>query len=132
MVIEQTRFGDRLSVRTDVAPETLEAPVPNLVLQPLDENAIKHGIEPHARRGVIELSARRDGDRLLLQVQDNGAGLPAGAAPDEGVGLSNTRARLRQLYGDAHQFEFQNAPGGGLQVRVVIPFRGPRPAVSRG
>jgi len=120
--IEQTRFGERLSVRLDVAPEALEARVPNLVLQPLVENAIQHGIEPHARPGQIELRARREKEMLLLEVRDNGNGLP-GSHPGKGVGVSNTRARLQHLYGNAHRFEFRNGEGGGLVVRVVIPFR---------
>lgn len=121
--IEQTRFGDRLSVRMDIAPEALEARVPNLVLQPLVENAIQHGIEPHARPGQIELRARREDEQLLLEVRDNGNGLPEAGRPVEGVGVSNTRARLQQLYGSAHRFEFRNGEHGGLRVSVVIPFR---------
>ena len=121
--IEQTRFGDRLSVRMDIAPDALEARVPNLVLQPLVENAIQHGIEPHARPGQIELRARREDGKLLLEVRDNGDGLPDPQRSDEGVGVSNTRARLQQLYGDAHRFEFHNGEKGGLLVSVHIPFR---------
>jgi len=121
--IEQTRFGDRLSVRMDIAPETLEARVPNLVLQPLVENAIQHGIEPHARPGQIELRARREAEKLLLQVRDNGNGIANLSRTSEGVGVSNTRARLQQLYGSAHEFEFSNGKDGGLLVSVVIPFR---------
>jgi signal transduction histidine kinase len=121
--IEQTRFGERLSVRMDIAPEALEARVPNLVLQPLVENAIQHGIEPHARPGQIELRARRENEKLLLQVRDNGDGLANPARPAEGIGVSNTRARLQQLYGAAHRFEFSNDKEGGLLVSVVIPFR---------
>lgn len=121
--IEQTRFGSRLAVRLDIDPETLEALVPNLVLQPLVENAIQHGIEPHARPGHIELRARREEQRLLLQVRDNGDGLADPSQPQEGVGVSNTRARLQHLYGEAHRFESCNAEAGGLVVSVVIPFR---------
>jgi two-component system LytT family sensor kinase len=121
--IEQTRFGDRLSVQMDIAPEALEACVPNLVLQPLVENAIQHGIEPHARPGHIELYARREAENLLLQVRDNGNGITNPARSREGVGVSNTRARLQQLYGNAHRFEFSNGKEGGLLVSVVIPFR---------
>jgi LytS/YehU family sensor histidine kinase len=120
--IEQTRFGDRLAVTMEIAPETLDARVPNLILQPLVENAIRHGIEPHARAGRIELRARRLDGSLALEVQDSGAGL-RGAAAIEGVGLSNTRARLRELYGAAHQFDLQDGADGGLRVRLRIPFR---------
>ncbi|MBI3417744.1 MAG: histidine kinase [Verrucomicrobia bacterium] len=119
--IEQTRFGDRLTVKKQIAANTLDARVPNLILQPILENAIRHGIEPHARPGRIELRASRDNGALVLVVRDNGAGLQH--APDEGVGLSNTRARLQQLYGDKQRFEFRNVAEGGLEVSLKIPFR---------
>ena len=122
--IEQTRFGERLTVRLDIAPDTLAARVPNLVLQPLVENAIRHGIEPHARPGRIELSARSEDGRLLLRVSDNGGGLADKQIPAEGVGLANTRARLQQLYGAAHRLEFIHPAGAsGLIVSVTIPLR---------
>jgi LytS/YehU family sensor histidine kinase len=121
--IEQTRFGDRLTVRLEIAPDTLDAQVPNLVLQPLVENAIRHGIEPHAKPGQIRLQARRESGMLQLRVGDNGAGLRENAPPREGVGLSNTRKRLQQLYGDGFKFEFNTAESGGLVVSVAIPFR---------
>jgi two-component system LytT family sensor kinase len=121
--IEQIRFGARLGVKIDAAPDTLAAQVPNLILQPLVENAIRHGIEPHARPGRIEMRARRQGSELTLEVQDNGEGLTGNSAPAEGVGLTNTRARLRTLYGDAHDFELRTTEQGGLLVRMVIPFR---------
>jgi two-component system, LytTR family, sensor kinase len=121
--IEQIRFGDRLTVKTDVALGTLDARVPNLILQPLVENAIRHGIEPHAKPGCIGLKVQREADVLTVEVSDNGAGLRAHEPAAEGVGLSNTRARLRTLYGEAHGFELRDAPGGGLLVRMMIPFR---------
>jgi sensor histidine kinase YesM len=121
--IEQIRFGDRLSVKMEVAPETLEAQVPNFILQPLVENAIRHGIEPRARPGCIELHARRQADALALAVCDNGKGIPDSKPAREGVGLSNTRARLRELYGEAHRFELRSAPEGGLRVEMTIPYR---------
>ena len=120
--IEQIRFGSRLSVEIRAAPETLEARVPNLILQPLVENAIRHGVEPHAQPGRIRLLARRQAGQLTLEVHDNGGGLPS-QCPVDGVGIANTRARLRTLYGAAHQFEFCNPPEGGLLVRLTIPFR---------
>lgn len=119
--IEQTRFGDRLKVRLDVSPETMEAMVPNLLLQPLVENAIQHGVEPYSKPGEVALTARRQGERLLLEVRDNGGGLKEGWR--EGVGLSNVQARLGQLYPGRHQFEMANHQSGGLSVRTVIPFR---------
>ena len=119
--IERIRFQDRLEVEIAAAPDTLEAEVPSLLLQPLVENAIRHGIEPHARRGRIAVSARRDGEELQLSVRDNGGGLPPGGFAREGIGLANTRARLRELYGARHRFELSNLPGGGLEVRLALP-----------
>jgi two-component system LytT family sensor kinase len=123
--IEQTRFQDRLTVRMDVDPMALDACVPNLILQPLVENAIRHGIAPRAAVGLIEIRARRQNGMVQLQVCDNGSGL-ALASPEgltKGIGLSNTRARLEQLYGSAHSFELKSTDGGGLTVTVAIPFR---------
>jgi sensor histidine kinase YesM len=121
--IEQIRFGRRLKVTMEISPDTLDARVPNLILQPLLENAIRHGIEPHAKPGLIELRAQRANGELTLEVSDNGAGVSDANSLDEGVGLSNTRARLRTLYGEAHRFELGNRPEGGLRVRLTIPFR---------
>ncbi len=120
--IEQTRFGDRLVVHRQIDPLTLGARVPNLILQPLVENAIHHGIEPHAHRGEITLASWRDGASLHLEVRDNGKGLsPDLDSPEEGVGLSNTRARIEELYGSAGRMEFRNADSGGLIVHLTIP-----------
>jgi len=124
--IEQTRFGDRLAVRLEIAPETLDALVPNLLLQPLVENAIRHGIEPRAKPGQIELRSRCEGGQLKLEVRDNGVGLSPGRKLEEGVGLSNTRARLKQLYGDRHRFALSEGPGGGLAVCLELPFHAQR------
>jgi signal transduction histidine kinase len=121
--IEQIRFGSRLTVKMNIAPDTLDARVPNLILQPLVENAIRHGIEPRAKPGCIELRSQREAGALTLEVCDNGTGLTANPPATEGVGLSNTRARLQALYGEAHGFELRDAPGGGLLVRLIIPFR---------
>jgi two-component system LytT family sensor kinase len=121
--IEQIRFGDRLSVQMNVADEALDAQVPNLILQPLVENAIRHGIEPRARPGKIELHACRKADALSLAVCDNGKGIPDTKPAREGVGLSNTRERLRELYGEAHRFELRQGAEGGLRVEMTIPYR---------
>ena len=93
------------------------------MLQPLVENAIRHGIERHARPGKIVLRAQRQDNQLELEVQDNGGGLPNGKPLREGIGLSNTRTRLQQLYGAAQKFELKNVETGGLLARVVLPFR---------
>jgi len=121
--IERIRFGDRLTVEMEIGPETLDAQVPNLILQPLVENAICHGIAPRSRSGRLEIRAREERANLLLEVSDNGAGLQGNGPIEEGVGLSNTRARLRELYGPAHQFDLENGPEGGLRVRIRLPFR---------
>jgi LytS/YehU family sensor histidine kinase len=120
--IQQVRFADRLTIQRDIAPAALTARVPNLILQPLVENAIRHGISRHSLPGRIEVLGRLEDGRLRLEVRDNGAGLPRGSSLREGVGLSNTRARLQQLYGSRHLFELGDAPGGGLSVVVEIPY----------
>jgi signal transduction histidine kinase len=122
--IEQTRFRDRLTVVFDVQPDTLDALVPNLILQPLVENSIKHGIGPRPGPGRIDICAQRIGNRLELEVRDNGAGLSATRLSDfnRGVGLANTRSRLQHLYGADHRFEFRQPDRGGLQVLIGIPF----------
>jgi signal transduction histidine kinase len=121
--IEKTRFGPRLNVRLDIEPAVLEALVPNLILQPLVENAIRHGIERRAKPGLVELRARGENGNLTLELSDNGPGLPADQPQREGIGLSNTRARLEQLYGERHRFALLNPATGGLQVQVVLPLR---------
>ena len=122
--IEQTRFRDRLTVVFDVQPDTLDALVPNLMLQPLVENSIKHGIGPKPTPGKIEIRTRRVGSVLELEVRDNGVGLSAARLTDfnRGVGLTNTRSRLQHLYGSSHRFEFRQPPGGGLAVLIAVPL----------
>ena len=128
--IERIRFRDRLTTRIEVDPQALECRVPNLILQPIVENAIRHGVAPRSAPGRVEVRAERKGGSLRLQVKDNGRGLPAGGAcatKGGGVGLSNTRSRLRQLYGAAYSFEIENDPAGGAVVTLEIPFRAPEP-----
>jgi sensor histidine kinase YesM len=132
--IEKTRFADRLQVEMNIEPGTLDARVPNLILQPLVENAIRHGIAASSLAGKIEIAARKSNGSLHLQVRDDGPGLPPGSSrpPREGVGLSNTRARLQQLYGSSHELELENGRTGGLWVRLRIPFdRIARPESAR-
>jgi two-component system, LytTR family, sensor kinase len=121
--IEKTRFGARLTVHIRIDPEALDASVPVLLLQPLVENAVKHGIAPRAAPGVIEVSAHRVGDRLSIAVRDTGLGVPGDrlALLNGGIGLSNTRSRLQHLYPDRHGFVFANVEGG-FCVTVTIPF----------
>jgi signal transduction histidine kinase len=122
--IEETRFTDRLVSRFDVRPEALDALVPNMLLQPLVENAIKHGIARKTGPGHIDVTARREGDKLWMEVRDDGVGLTETAlvALQKGIGVSTTRARLQHLYGADYRFEFHRQPGG-LAVVVVIPWR---------
>lgn len=123
--IEQTRFQDRLQLSMEIDPDTLDASVPNMILQPLVENAIKHGIGPRSSGGRIEIAAHRQNGTLHLRVSDDGRGLPNGeqAALREGVGLANTRARLAHLYGSQHNFELISSPQRGLTLELEIPFR---------
>jgi two-component system LytT family sensor kinase len=123
--IERVRFHDRLTVTMLIEPDTLEARVPNLILQPIVENAIKHGIVSRIAPGEIEISAKRVGDSLALEVKDNGPGLHrehSSGLVKEGLGLGNTRARLEQMYGASHHFDMTDAPEGGLRVTLDIPF----------
>ena len=124
--IEQVRFEDRLRVEWRVDPETYGAKVPHLLLQPLVENAIRHGIAPRAAEGTIEIVAERRNGTLHLAVRDDGAGMGNGDVR-EGVGLANTRTRLRQLYGSRQRLEVRDAPGGGVHVEVELPFTVDRP-----
>jgi signal transduction histidine kinase len=128
--IERIRFRDRLTTSLDVDPQALGCRVPNLILQPIVENAIRHGVAPRSAPGRVEVRAERRGGSLRLRVKDNGRGLPAGGAcatKGGGVGLSNTRARLQQLYGASFVFEIENDPAGGAVVTLEIPFRAPEP-----
>ena len=122
--LQHIRFSDRLSVQITAAPETLDAMVPNLITQPLVENAIRHGLAPRAAPGRVALSARRADARLELSVCDDGVGLPDGwrLASCIGLGLLNTEARLRQLYGADFRFEVRNRQQGGVEAFVSIPL----------
>jgi sensor histidine kinase YesM len=121
--IEKTRFGSRLTVRMEIPEQALDALVPNLILQPLVENAIKHGIERRSKPGLIELRAVCEDQCLRLTLTDNGPGLPAQPSARKGIGVANTRARLAELYGAAHTFELRDAEGGGVVVEVTLPLR---------
>jgi two-component system LytT family sensor kinase len=120
--ISRARFGDRLSIDVDVADATGRALVPFFILQPLVENAIHHGISSHAGAGHVEIGARRDHDRLVLTVTDDGPGIVTTDA-QRGIGLANTKARLEELYGSAQRLELGRPDRGGFRVLVSIPFR---------
>lgn len=123
--IENVRFRDRLTVERDIDPAVLDAEVPSLLLQPLVENAIRHGISRHAGPGVVRVEAGAvDGEWLELRVLDTGPGIEAVAASDgTGVGLANTRARLEQLYGSRQQLTLADRAEGGACATVRLPLR---------
>jgi len=121
--IEKTRFSDRLVVRIEVGPETLDASTPYLILQPLVENAIRHGIAARSSPGCVIVRAARDGVMLVLEVKDDGPGIQSTVASNNGIGISSTRERLEKLYGEAHTFDLSNAVEGGLAVKLAFPFR---------
>ena len=124
LAIEEFRFPDRLRVEVDVSEELLRAEVPNLILQPLVENAIKHGVAKSSSSGLVRIIARRGNGWLELSVEDNGPGLPVGWRWDAepGIGLRNVRSRMKQLYGDQQEFVIQNLEPKGTAARLRIPF----------
>ncbi|MEM0964329.1 MAG: histidine kinase, partial [Bacteroidota bacterium] len=135
--LQRLRFEDRLDVDLDIHPDTVDARVPSFLLQPLVENAFKHGVARVSRQGHVTICAQRDGDRLVLDVLDNGPGLAnvggdgsGGAAPSIGLGVTTTRDRLGRLYGDAATLDLTDrADGVGVRARVVIPFQTVAPPV---
>ncbi len=123
--IESVRFRDRLTTEMRIDPRSLDSQVPNLILQPIVENAIQHGVAPRSTPGLIEILAKQQNGTLRIEVKDNGPGLSVNHRADnvfrKGLGLANTKARLEQLYGTAHRFELTERPGGGLVVAMEIP-----------
>jgi two-component system, LytTR family, sensor kinase len=125
--IEQLRFQDRLHIDLDVAPETLDCRIPNLLLQPIVENAIRHGIAKSSELGLVRIFSRKISDRLLIVVSDNGPGLATNGegkpkSSNFGLGLSTTRSRLEFLYGSEQTFVLNNLPERGLEVRISLPW----------
>jgi sensor histidine kinase YesM len=121
--IEKARLGPRLSVDLRIDPAVMDARVPNLILQPLVENAIRHGISPCPEPGRIQIHAYRDNDFLHLAVKDTGPGLQKPPSALTGIGLANTSARLERLYGTNQRLDLFNSPDGGLRVGITIPFQ---------
>jgi sensor histidine kinase YesM len=126
--IEQVRFGEKLRLDFSLDPAALDATVPNLVLQPLVENAIKHGISRRTRPGTVHLGAKRVDGRLQLEIVDDGPdGSPvesdAGVTRRGGIGLANTRARLEKIYGTDFHLEMTPRPEGGMRVSLDLPWR---------
>ena len=121
--IHTTLMGDRLRIEWDIEPETLDALVPNMLLQPIVENSVEHGLAPLEKGGTVSISARRRDEEIILEVRDNGQGFTDSRAASGGIGLSNTRARLANLYNGSHQISVMRSPGGGATVQIRLPFR---------
>jgi two-component system, LytTR family, sensor kinase len=133
LAVERIRFGDKLNVEVQVSPDALPVTVPRLLLQPLAGNAVKHAISRRTTAGTVRLCARRQGNRLALEIADDGPGESPGPPPAvrTGVGLANTRARLEAVYRDDFQMELLPQPGGGMLVRLDLPWRvAPAPAAT--
>ena len=129
--IEQTRFKDRLTIEKEIDANALACEVPTMILQPLVENAVRHGIGKHRQADRIAIVAQRTNDRLLLEVRNCiGSVENGGPTPARGIGLANTRARLEQLYGRQHSFEIENRGGGGVAVRLSFPATGDGAAIQ--
>ena len=122
--IQQMRFSDRLRIETNIDPATLKALVPSLLLQPLAENAFKHGLSQSGAAGMIRIESHLEKDELHISISDDGAGLPDNwqLKSSSGIGLANTIARLEQLYDGQHKLDIHNRSEGGVEVSVVIPF----------
>jgi LytS/YehU family sensor histidine kinase len=122
LLIERARFGERLCLEQEIEVNALDAVVPTLILQPLVENAVKHGIESQLAPGIIRITAERVGEKLRLAVSDNGRGSDSGPV-SEGVGLRNTRLRLKELYADKGVMEIRSSTGNGFSVEILVPWR---------
>jgi two-component system, LytTR family, sensor kinase len=123
--IEKVRFEDRLEVHLNIADDTLDAQVPHLILQPLVENAVRHGIAKRSSQGELHIQSAQNDGRLSLRIYDNGPGFSEsnGSGSKSGLGLRATRERLQAMYGDHQNFSIRNLPEGGVEVCVQIPFR---------
>lgn len=121
--IQKARFPDRLTVAVSVEEGALGVPVPWLILQPIVENAILHGVAPKSGPGRVDIHGHLEGGSLHLEVNDDGPGVPAGRRVVEGTGLANTRERLAKIYGGASRMTLRNRPTGGISVEIVLPCR---------
>jgi signal transduction histidine kinase len=125
LALMRARFGERLCVNVAVEQGLEQTLVPSMVLQPLVENAVRHGGVTVNGRGTVDVRARRDREHLVLEVQDDGPGSSERVTPQPGIGLSATAERLALLYGEQQRFEAGNAPAGGFLVKIVLPLRTP-------
>jgi sensor histidine kinase YesM len=122
LAIQQVRFADRLSVKIETSPDALEGLVPCFLLQPVIENAIRHGISHLESDGLIETHVERIGDQLRLRVRDNGPGMKAPQSNGHGIGTRNTRERLSYFYPNAHEYVVVEPETGGYEVTILIPY----------
>jgi two-component system LytT family sensor kinase len=139
--IEVVRFGaDKLQVVKEIDPRTLEIPVPSMLLQPLVENSVKHGLEPRMGGGTVTLRSRLERDRLIIEVEDDGVGIApgrthtSGVLQGTGIGMKNVRERLQVLYGEAARFDVHSRPGRGTRITLAFPAQSPdadHPAAPR-
>jgi len=121
--IQKVRFGERLQLSVEVPREFFSAQVPSLILQPMVENAVKHGIARRVHGGAIRIAAFRSNGMLTLSVYNDGPSLPADWETQSGIGISNVRGRLQSLYGEGFQLNLRNQAPGGVEVSVSVPFR---------
>jgi two-component system LytT family sensor kinase len=124
LAIEVMRFGDKLRFEKDVAADTLDMLVPSMLLQPLIENCVKHGLSSKVEGGTIQLRCRRVDSRLLLWVEDDGVGIPASKLAtlrEQGIGVSNVSERLNVLFGSDHKMNIDSQPGHGTRIEIEIP-----------
>jgi sensor histidine kinase YesM len=124
LYIQRIRFSDRLCATIDIDREARECLIPSMLLQPLVENAIRHGVEPKEGMGTVQVSLRREGDSLQIRIADSGAGFALGRdgrPAREGIGIANTRERLDHIYGSNASLVLQNRVGGGAEAIVVLP-----------
>jgi LytS/YehU family sensor histidine kinase len=122
LAIEQVRFADRLRIEINVDPTAVDGLVPCFLLQPIVENAIRHGIAHCESEGLVEASAIRDGDELHMRVRDTGPGLAFTQQRGHGIGLSNTRERLEHFYQDGYKMRAHPLSTGGFEVAITIPY----------
>lgn len=123
LAIEKVRFEDRLTVSLDVGPETLDAVIPSFLLQPFVENAMRYGVARKPGPALVEIRTSRNDTFLRLEIMDNGPGLPPDGERRDGIGFTNTRSRLEQMYGTSYRFTAANRNGGGAHIILEIPFR---------